>query len=398
MSVKRTATGLGVLLALLAAVVLGGCGSSDDGDGGGEAKAGGTIQIGLMTDVSGPFVTVGKDVEAAVDLAVEEINAAGGIDGAKLAVKLADTSAQPPQAVTAYRALADDGVVAILGPMSSGEAQVVFKQAPALKVPIMTGTANEAGLTDLGNGWAFRNTATNHDLYAVALPRWRDAYGVETAALVYDEEQPTAAAAAAAVPEVAQAEGVEIVNADDPITFQTGETDFSTVAQRIRGTDADALIILSAPTEGGLLARELARQGERRPVLGNPPQGGASFFEGGGRAIDDWVLPAIFDAGRDDPRTAAYAKAMAARDREPPTIPEAVNYYDGVYAIAEALRGAGVGADTPIDEAREAVRRGILELDGLAGAAGTISFAGRTDAEKTIYVKVVRNGVVEPLD
>lgn len=403
MSKKLRARWLGVALALLAALAIAACGSDDDkGGGSGSASdgksSGGTILIGLMTDTSGPFTTVGKDIEAAVGLAVEEINADGGIDGAQLEVKKIDTSAEPPQAVTAYRAFADDDVVAILGPMASGEAQVVFKQAPRMKVPILTGTANEAGLTALGEGWAFRNTATNQDLYAVALPRWRDAYDIKTALLVYDEEQPTAAAAAAAVPEVARAEGVELVNGGKAMTFRTGETDFSTLVQRIRDTQADGLIILSAPTEGGLLARELARQGERRPVLGNPPQAGASFFEGAGDAVDNWVLPAIFDSRRDDERTQSYAQKIAELDREPPTIPEAVNYYDGVYVIAEALRAAGVTADTPLEEAREAVRRAIFELEGFEGAAGTISFGGKPDADKTIYVKVIRGRSVESLD
>jgi len=387
--------------AVSAAAIAVGCGSDDEADkasaGGGGASGGGSIPIGLVTDVSGPFVTVGKDVEAAVKLAVEEINADGGVNGAQLDLTMIDTGGEPPQAVTGYRSLVDNGAVAALGPMTSGEAKVLFKQAAGQKLPLITGTANEEGLTDLGENWAFRNTATNGELYDVALPAWQKAYDVTSAVLVYDEEQPTSAAAAAAVPGAAEKAGVEIVNADAPITFRTGETDFSSIVQRIKKTEADGLIILTAPTEGGLLAREIARQSETRPVLGNPPQAGASFFEGGGDRIDNWVLPSIFDPENDNPKTASYVKEMGERDKEPPTIPEAANYYDAVYLIAEAMKSAGVTPDTDPAEAREKVRDALLNLS-IQGAAGDISFKGDPSAEKTIFVKVVRNGKTETLD
>src|SRR5690606_16891442 len=81
--------------AVSAAAIAVGCGSDDEADkasaGGGGASGGGSIPIGLVTDVSGPFVTVGKDVEAAVKLAVEEINADGGVNGAQLDLTMIDT-------------------------------------------------------------------------------------------------------------------------------------------------------------------------------------------------------------------------------------------------------------------------------------------------------------------
>jgi branched-chain amino acid transport system substrate-binding protein len=395
--VKRLGAGFVVTL-VATAVVATGCASGDDGSAAsGDGAGGGKIPIGVVTDLSGPFVSVGKDVENAVGLAVEEVNAGGGIDGAKLDVTVVDTGARPPQAVTGYRSLVDDGAFAALGPMTSGEAKVLFKQTASLKLPLITGTANEEGLTELGDNWAFRNTATNTELYEVALPAWQKAYSIASAALVFDEEQPTATAAAAAVRGVAAKAGVEIVDAGHPITFSTGETDFSSVVQRIKDARADGLIILTAPTEGGLLARELARQGEKRPVLGNPPQAGASFFEGGGEAIDDWVLPSIFDPARDSPKTKRYVQAMAERDKEPPTIPEAANYYDGVLLLAAAIKQAHVTPDTPPAQARERIRDALLHVS-IEGAAGRIAFDGGPDARKPVVVKVVRGGKLEALE
>ncbi|MGH9167391.1 MAG: ABC transporter substrate-binding protein, partial [Acidimicrobiia bacterium] len=268
------------------------------------------VVIGLITDLSGRFVSFGKDIEAATNLAVEAVNEEG-INGSPLEVEVVDTGGEPDQAVVGYRELADQGVFAVSGPLSSGEAEVLFPQAAQIQVPIITGTANKEGITDPGQGWALRNTATNTALYQVAMPAWAEAYGVETAVLVFDEEEPvTAAAAQFSIPGVAPQVGVEIVNADAPITFTRGQTDFSTTVQRITESQADGLIIMSAPAEAGLIARELARQGETRPVLGHPAQAGNTFFEQGGTDINDWVLPSIFNPLSDDPVTADYVQAI----------------------------------------------------------------------------------------
>ncbi len=130
------------------------------------------ITIGLMTDLSGRFVSFGTDIEVATNLAVEAVNAAGGVNGSMLEIETVDTAGEPDQAVVGYRELADEGVFAVSGPLSSGEAEVLFPQAPEVMVPVITGTANKEGITEPGEGWALRNTATNTALYTEAMPAW----------------------------------------------------------------------------------------------------------------------------------------------------------------------------------------------------------------------------------
>jgi branched-chain amino acid transport system substrate-binding protein len=356
------------------------------------------ITIGLITDLTGPFVSFGTDIEVATNLAVEAVNAAGGVNGSMLEIEIVDTAAEPDQAVVAYQELADDGVFAVSGPLSSGEAEVLFPQAPEVMVPVITGTANKEGITDAGEGWALRNTATNTALYTEAMPAWATEYGVSTAVLVFDEQHPvTAAAAMVAIPAVAAEVGVEIVNGDDPVTITTGQTDFATTVQRIGDLDADGLIVMSGPAEAGLLAGELARQGETRPVLGHPAQGGATFFEQGGTDINDWVLPSIFNPASDDPDTQAYVAAMAEADPEPPTAAEAANYYDNILMLAEVMRQAGIDGTSDPAEARTAIRDGLLALAGFQGVAGETTFQPNGDAAKTVYVNVVNGGELGPL-
>jgi len=392
------------LTILCAALALAASGCSGDDPSGSEVgptsagTEGEPISIGLVTDLSGRFVSFGKDIEAATNLAVERINADGGVNGSMLELVVEDTGGEPEQAVTAVRDLAEDGVFAISGPLSSGEAETVYAQAAQVMVPIMSGTANKDGITELGEGWTFLNQATNTALYTEALPAWMEEYGVSTAALVYDAEEPVSAGAAmGAIPAVAADVGLEIVNADSPITFTRGQTDFATTVQVIGETDADGLIIMSAPTEAGLIAAELARQGETRPIIGHPSQGSQSFFEGGGQEITDWMLPLIFDRDSTEPEVQEFVSAMNEVIAAPPLVAESANYYDSIFMLAEVMRDADINGSTPVEEARETIRAGLLDLSDFPGVTGTISFAGNAEATKTIHLVVVQNGEPTPL-
>jgi branched-chain amino acid transport system substrate-binding protein len=351
--------------------------------GGGKGGAS-TIKLGLLTDESGPFKSFGSDISTAVNLAVEEINAAGGVNGSTLSVVTEDTSGDSSQAVIGLRNLTSAGVFAVIGPISSSEAEAVFAQASTLPVPILTGTANKEGLTDLGKGWAFRDTATNTQLYSASMPIFKSNYGVTHVALVYDEKQGFAQGAVkGAIPGVAHQLGITI---DQTLTVTTGQTDFTTVVQRVKGMSGiDGLIIVTSGLEGGGLASELSRQGVTLPVLGHPAQNSADFREAAGDSVHQWVLPSVVDPGSTSPKAVAFAAAMKLRDKEPPTVPEAANYYDIVRMIAQVAGSAGLAAKSDAKDARKAIRDGLTGLKGFEGVAGVVSFKANGDVDRPVY-------------
>ena len=356
------------------------------------------IKLGVLIDLSGRFISFGKDIRESTALAAEEINKAGGVNGSKIELVVIDSAGDPEKAVVGYRELSDKGVFAVLGPISSGEAEVAYAQASRLETPILTGTANKEGITEIGKGWAFRDTASNTDLYTVALPAWAKKYNVKTAVLVFDAQEPVSSAAAkTAIPAVAKTVGITIVNNDAPITFNRGQTDFTSVVQRIKGTPADGLIIMSGPAEAGLIARELARQGEARPIVGHPAQNSNTFYEQGGVQINKWVLPSIFDPDRNDPAVKSYVAEMKQRDKEPPTVPEAANYYDIVKMVAKVLTEAKIDGGTDVKRARADLKKGLSALKDYPGVGGKITFTATGDADKTVFLFVVNGGKIEAL-
>lgn len=345
------------------------------------------LRIGLLTDQTGPSSSLGTDAQVAVELAVEQINDVGGVDGVPIRLIVRDSPGRDQQAaILGARELATrDDVVAIIGPVSSGEAEVAFVQASRLEVPILTGSAVVDGITEAGGGWAFRNQATNSLFYDESLPVFLGEYGVSRVALVFDDVTPFSIEAADVLRSSAPEKGVTIV---DELTFEPGQTDFSSIVQAIADLDVDGLFVMSGPAEGGGIASELERQGVDLPVLGHPAQNSASFRGAAPPDISRWVVPSIFVAEAGGARATAFEDQMEARDPTPPPQPEAANYYDIVYMLAQVAGRANITADTPVEEARRAIREGLLALQDFEGVAGPVSFLASGDTDKVVYTVV----------
>jgi branched-chain amino acid transport system substrate-binding protein len=366
---------------VIAGTLMAACGGSSGGSDG--------IRIGLLVDLSGPFKNFGTDIQAAVDLAVEEINDRGGVGASKLQIDAYDTGGDPQRAVVGIRELVtQDDDRAVIGPVSSGEAEVVFAQAARLHVPIITGTANKEGITELGQGWAFRDTATNTHLYSTVLPIFQRHFDVSSAALIYDEKLAFAVAAAhGAVPAASQKSGIGIANV---YTVQTGQTDFSSVVSQLRGQSLNGLYVITASLEAALIAKELERQGIDLPVLGHPAQNSAAFREAGGSSIRSWVVPSVVDPSSTSATFQAFQQHLAALDEDPPVVPEAANYYDIVRMLAQVMTAAKVNGGTPADDAASEVRQGLRTLRDFASVAGgAVSFLPSGDVDRQVYALLI---------
>ena len=106
-----------------------------------------------------PFATFSKTNQIAAQMAIDEVNAAGGVNGKKLAHHCFDTEGKPDQAVVGLRKLADDDkVMAIIGPFSSSECRVAFPAAERAGVPVMSMASSAPNLAEPFT-FAFRNTS-----------------------------------------------------------------------------------------------------------------------------------------------------------------------------------------------------------------------------------------------
>lgn len=383
---------------VLAAVALAavGCGGDDGGDGG-AGSGEGTIKFGLITDIT-KFSDFGLRTQDAVELAVDQINEDGGINGAQVELVFADSAGDPQEAATLTRRMArDDEVLAIWGPFTSGEVEVAFRVADQVELPIIASTSAKPGLAAVSD-WAFRNTATEDKVLEPALAAFKERYDLQRVAIAYDAQEPVAKATGSIVfPMLAEKLGLEIVNADDPVTWETGAQNFSAQVTKLKGTGAEALLLGTTAEDAGRLAREMERQGLDVPAVGGVSMFNESLIEVGGDAVEGWYSGQVFWKDSDDSEVQAFVEAIRDRHREsfpqnPDPIPDSATWYDTAKATMQIAAEKGVTADTPLEEARPTIRDGWASLEGYEGVSGTTSIDEEGEGLKEIYVFEIKDG------
>ena len=365
------------------------------------ARADDDLVLGYMMAKSGPYVSLANTNEVAVDLAVEEINAKGGINGRKIRVVKFDTAGDPKQATTALRKFAqDDNALAIIGPFSSSEVRTTFPVGEREGIAQMSMASSAPGLTK-GFTYGFRNTTDEGKVIDQVL------------AAVKDKKLPAATGAAAyatddvvsksigtgVVPKMFEKYAIPLKGSVD---FQLAAFDLSPQVAQLKQLAPD-VVGLGSPPEGAInIAKELKRQGVKTRLIG-------------GTTIADPELPKRMDGAGDtltigttffadvDAATKAFTAEFAKRtkaaglQRTDPNQMDA-SVYDIVYLYSEAMKRAGVTGDkAKLALERTAIRDELAKLKDYKAMEGAISFTDG-DAVKPVYVLEVKDGKWTLLD
>ena len=365
------------------------------------AHADGELVLGYMMAKSGPYVSLAGTNEIAVDLAVEEINAKGGINGKKIKVVKFDTAGDPKQATTALRRFADDdAALAVIGPFSSSEVRTTFPVGERAGIPQMSMASSAPGLTK-GFSYGFRNTTDEGKVIDQVLGAIKDKKlpAASGAAAYATDDVVSKSIGTVVVPKMFEKYAIPLKGSVD---FQLAAFDLSPQVSKLKEIAPD-IVGLGSPPEGAVnLAKELKRQGVNTRVIG-------------GTTIADPELPKRMDGAGENltigttffpdvnATTKAFATEFAKRTKaagqartEPNQMDAAV--YDIVYLYAEAMKRAGVSGDAgKLAAERTAVRDELAKMKNYDALEGKISFVDG-DAVKPVYVLEVKSGKWSLLD
>lgn len=368
----------------------------------GGARAEETLTLGYMMAKSGPYVSLANTNEIAVDLAVEEINAAGGVGGRKIKVVKFDTAGDPKQATTALQQFAkDDGVLAVIGPFSSSEVRTTFPVGEREGVAQMSMASSAPGLGK-GFTYGFRNTTDEGRVIDEVMASLR-AKGLPTAtgAVVYaTDDVVSKSIGTVVVPKVFEKYGVKLAGSVD---FQHKAFDLSPQVAQLKQMAPD-VVGLGSPPEGAVnLARELKRQGIDTRVIGGTTIADPELPARMAGAGEKLTIGTTFYADVND-RTRTFAAEFAKRTKAaglPRSEPNQMDgsVYDIVHLYAEAMKRAGVTGDkAKLAAERTAVRDALAKIEKLPLLEGEISFNEERDAVKPVYVLEVKDGKWSLLD
>ncbi|MCG7346522.1 ABC transporter substrate-binding protein [Sporosarcina sp. ACRSL] len=355
----------------LFAGLLAGCGAGGSGNGASSSGSGGdTIKIGLNLELSGAVASYGTGIKQGVDLAVEEINAAGGVDGKEIQLIPIDNKSDGQEATNGAIKLTDqDKVVAIIGAATSGntiaQVEIANNNKTVLITPSGTSlvvTKNEKGEL---NEYAFRTTFIDPFQGTVAANFALNELGVKTAAVYGDNASDYAKGLGAAFIETFEAGGGTIVAQE---SYIAKDTDFRSTLTRIKTANPDFVYIPGYYEEVGLIVKQARELGIEVPLMGGDGWDSPTLVElAGAGALNNTFVTAAYAAEDPDPMIQNFVKAFTEKYGEAPDGFSALGY-DTVYLLKDAIERAGAVDSVKIKEALEQTKdfplvTGALTID-----------------------------------
>ncbi|MGV8855356.1 MAG: branched-chain amino acid ABC transporter substrate-binding protein [Devosia sp.] len=329
------------------------------------------MTIGILVPTTGSEATYGQDMANAVNLAISEINAAGGILGEQLTSVIGDDGCDPQQAVNAASKLASSDVVGVVGGYCSGATVPTLKIFGDAKIPFVIAAANSTKLIPANPGNAFMINSTGDDQVTKAV-EYFTAQGVKSLAIVnqgdaYSQDladltKTSWEAAGNSVP------AFEVAN--------KGEQDYSAIVTAIRSANPDAVFWTAYYADGGLLIRQLRQAGYQGKIAVGDGSNSPELFKIAGSAADG-VVGFSNPTAEFLPGAKSFIADYTAANGSAPG-PYAPLAYDGMNLLAEAIKAAG-STDA------EAINTALKAAD-YTGIAGEITFTPKNTLARSNFV------------
>jgi branched-chain amino acid transport system substrate-binding protein len=261
------------------------------------------IVIPNIIELSGGGATVGANWKNGSSMAVDEINAQGGILGKKIRLEFVDTGSDPGKARAAMQRALDDKPIAVFGPIYSGSVSATLKLTADAEVPQVIG-GEAANLTAQGSKYIFRTSFGQN----VSMPKianyLRDGAKAKSVAIVYVNNDFGKGGRDSIVKELT-ARGIKVV-AD--ISTEAGQADFAADVIKLKAAPADAIFVYLNEEESARFLREARKQGLNKPMVGETTLLGQKVIDLAGDAANgvkghvgltvDAPIPAIQEFGR----------------------------------------------------------------------------------------------------
>ena len=354
------------------------------------------LVLGYLPSLAGPFATLSRTNELAAQLAVDEINNAGGINGKKLKIISFDTAGKPDQAVVGLRKLAeDDKVLAVIGPFSSGECRVVFPAGERAGIVMMSMASSAPKLAEPFT-YALRNTSDEGYMFSKVMATLLDKkYAVATAAIAYATDDVISKTMGEIVlPNVMKKAGTDVKLS---VTFQSQAFDMAAQVSQLKAQPTDLIGIGAGPDVAVRLAQELRRQAVKSRLVAGSTIGDPELAKRMGNDGNGTIIPNTFYSGVSD-KAKKFEQEMIKRakaigiERSGASQFDAATY-DIVQFYAYAIKQANVTGDpAKLAAERTAIRDALRAMKDFAALEGAISFGKNGDALKPVYITEMEGG------
>jgi branched-chain amino acid transport system substrate-binding protein len=349
-----------------------------------------SIVIGVSTPSTGPAAVASEWERWGIELAVEEINGAGGLLGRKIEVMVLDNKCNPSEGVNVANKLVEAKVVAIIGSHCSSAHLAAMPIVKEAKVPMVTGIASNPQITLLsgvgGNEWAFRINPSDKAMMD-ALGAYLGNKKLFKTVAVVGEDTDFGRGGAAAFQAVAEKAGISILSTD---FHPQNAPDYTSILTRLQQRRPDAIATFQVGGDSLNFLRNAMQMGVRIPYTGRVELGGRNtqIIEAGGMegSISAWTYNHEIAA----PENQAFVAKIKAKHNSTPYL-QTWGSYDSMRIIAQAIKAAG-SVDTT------AVRDAIKKLEFTTVFGKQVTFDDYNQAGKFVVLQTVNDKKIAVAD
>ena len=356
-----------VLVVLMSLLMVAGCG------GGEKAKPAATsneIKIGANFELTGGVANFGKQTLNGIQMAVKEVNAAGGVlGGKKIVVVVADNKSEPAEATNAItKLITQDKVVAVLGPVTSTNVLATVQVAQDNKIPVLTATGTNEKITVDGGKvrpFAFRACFIDPFQGRVMANYASKTVKAKTAVIYVDSSSDYSKGLSQSFEATFTQNGGKILGKE---AFLAKDQDFKATLTKIKAMNAEVIFIPAYYEEVGKIVKQARELGITVPMLGTDGWDDPKVVEiAGAAALNNTYFSNHYSSQDKDPNVVKFVEAYKKEYNQEPSALAALGYDSGLMII-DAIKRAGAADSVKIKDALEQTKNlqvstGILTID-----------------------------------
>lgn len=340
------------------------------------------IKIGVYTDLTGQTSSFGQSTRNGIQMAADEINARGGVNGRRVVLIIRDDEGQPSRVATVVQSLInEDKVHALLGELASINSLVAAPYAQESQVPMLSPSSTNPKVTQIGD-YIFR-TCFIDPLQGEAMAKFAvKSLKAKRAAILVDLDSIYGNWLMKPFKEKFSSLGGKIVTEQ---TYKQRDRDFREQLSAIRKAKPDVIYVPGYYQEAAVIAVQARQMDINQPLLGGDGWESPQLFYIGGQALNNSYITEHYAA--DDPSPAVQNFSALYKNRYPNSEPDAIAAlaYDSMMVLADAIRRAGTTEGLKLRDA-------IAKTKDFPGVTGRITINSERNALKQVVILKISDG------
>ena len=336
------------------------------------------IKIGIVAPLSGSSAMVGDTEVKGVELAVDEINAAGGINGRKLEIVKADDEQNPAKSVSAVNKLVhQDKVNAVIGTVNSSAVLADMQVTKAAKIPQITPIGSNNKITHSGNPWIFRLQASD-EMQASAVTNYAiNQLKKKKIAIMYQSDD-YGTGGKDVIVNLLKKKGIEPAAVE---SFVPDAKDMTAQLLKVKNSGAEVLIMWTMYEQGALIAKQAKQLGLNTQLMGGGGLTNSQLISLAGDSVYGLLNSQTFfpDETKATPVAAKFMKNYKSKFNQIPDSNAAMSY-DSMVILGNAMKKAG--KDLKSDD----IRKNIAATKNFNAVTGNITIDKNGDANRDILI------------